>query len=131
MGTNYRASFGVQFQKEFVNYPLDQKKAVYEFVQTYQEHGLGNFSRFQGKIAASWRNATPEDEAYAREHNLWHYHVGLPIYEQSPYGDYMTSDWLLHFKWDSNEHIILVDIFQHSQSSGKFYLPSPTYLATE
>jgi len=128
MKVSYSVTYSKQFAKEFVLYPEDQQRAIFDFVSIYEKHGLDDFSLYPGKITPSWKNATPENEAYARQHRLWHYHVGIPIYKRQ-HDKYLVSDWLLHFQRESEESIRLVDIYDHNTKTlGKFYLPSEKYL---
>lgn len=82
---------------------------------------------YTGKIAPSWSGLCEGEAAayvYAYNHNLWHYHIGLPAYIQH-HPKYKTSDWVLHFQWFKLENrVVLVDVYYHYTSDGKFYLPS-------
>lgn len=126
--------FGKQFTIEFKNYPSDQQDAILRFTEIFEEHGLSDFSKFDGKISPSWKGVEPSNQAhkFALSNNLWHYHVGIPNYRPSIYGSYLTSDWVLHFQWDNwknkGTHIVLVDILFHYHKDGQFHLPSEKYL---
>lgn len=120
----YTFSFSQQFAKEFANFEQDQKDKITTFLSTYQVHGLSDFTRYEGKIAKSWRgcDTSSSDYEFARSNNLWHYHIGLPGYRQQ-HAKYKTSDWVLHFqREDSNIH--LVDLYVHYKYDGSFYMPS-------
>lgn len=116
------------------NYPLDQKNAIALFLKVFKEHGLKDFSKFEGKVSPSWKNVDEGSPVYkfTRSNNLWHYHVGIPYYTQSSYYEYKTSDYILHFMiLGSLEEIAVVDITPHYDSNGSFWLPKPNYLAYE
>ncbi len=57
-----------------------------------------------------------------KEYNLWHYHIGIPNYEQASNGD-MVSEYVLHYI-RGEDHIIIVDLDSHPP----FNLPSDEYL---
>jgi hypothetical protein len=73
-----------QFSKEFVNYPIDQQDKILGFVSTFQRCGLADFLKYDGKITPSWKglDATEHLYHYARDNELWHYHIGIPRYRQ-------------------------------------------------
>jgi len=117
--------------KEFPRFPSDQQVAIAEFKFTFEQHGLGDFSKYKGKITPSWKTLDENSDKYnyAFSNNLWHYHLGLPKYNKSPFGDYYTSDWVLHFQWKiGSNKSYLVDVYNHYNSSKEFYLPSENYL---
>ena len=90
-----------------------------------------DFSKFQGKIAPSWRGIEKTNPIYdfTYSNSLWHYHVGLPDYIKSKYNNYLTSDMILHFQWKSNaNHIRVLDITWHYKRNGEFWLPNSDYL---
>lgn len=118
------------FAKEFERYPKDQQDSISDFLFTYQQFGLRNETKYPGKLSCSWANllATDPNFVYAKDNNLWHYHIGLPAYMQAARG-YRTSDWVLHFQWENaGNHIDLVDTCYHKKANGQFYLPSADYL---
>ncbi|WP_048765532.1 hypothetical protein [Acinetobacter sp. 243_ASPC] len=119
-----------QFAKEFVHYPLDQKQAIADFLVLYQQYGLKDFSKYKGKITPSWKGVKVGSDVYeyAHRNKLWHYHIGIPEYLKSLYGEYYTSDWVLHFIRVSDTHIVIVDVLFHYKSDGIFHLPTEKYL---
>ena len=124
----YSVSFGAQFLKEYANYQPDQQASVTSFIKLYRTYGLGDFSKFPGKVSPSWKGAQGAALTYALDNDLWHYHVGLPQYKVSP-GGYQTSDWVLHFQWPKKGlEIRLVDLCYHYTSTGQFYMPTAKYL---
>ena len=128
---SYRVKFHKQFAIEFRNYPKNQQDKIFDFIETFKQHGLSDFSKYDGKIAPSWSNleGSNPNYIYAKANNLWHYHIGIPIYQQI-HSKYKTSDVVLHFQWRQGENVIyLVDIYNHYKHDGSFYLPSFSYLA--
>lgn len=127
---SFRWQLGIQFQVEFQWYPQNQKEAVLKFIETYQQHGLGDFSKYTGKVSPSYKNIDKLDPIYdfTFTNNLWHYHLGLPEYLKSKYNDYLTSDMILHFQRKATDHIKLLDITWHYKADGTFWLPSQDYL---
>lgn len=125
---SYTVEFLPKFQQEFKNFPIEHQNKVLDFVMLFQQHGLSNFSLYEGKVSPSWEPGTLDYE-FARSNDLWHYHIGIPLYKQR-HPLYKTSDTVLHFQWPGKgPHISLVDMYDHYTSEGRFYLPSADYLA--
>ncbi|OXJ01079.1 hypothetical protein CFB48_13545 [Burkholderia sp. AU33647] len=125
----YIWGFNAQFAIEFARFKQDQQDAVIDFTDTFEKHGLSDFSKYPGKITYSWKGVPPgsSEFIYAKANDLWHYHVGLPTYTQ--WAKFATSDWVLHFQWPGQgDHINLVDLCYHYTSNGQFYMPSAKYL---
>jgi hypothetical protein len=128
---SYTWEFGKQFAVEFGRYPENQQDKILDFTDVYEEFGLRDFSKYQGKISPSWRGIDKTDPIYnyTYSNNLWHYHIGIPDYIKSKYNNYLTSDMILHFQRKQQiDHIRLVDITWHYKANGMFWLPSPEYL---
>jgi hypothetical protein len=126
----FTVGFKKKFATEFTRFPKDQQDKVLGFAQTFQAHGLGDLSRFEGKVAQSWSgNSSKENYEFALANDLWHYHIGLPTYS-TVHPAYKTSDWVLHFQWtNKGRHIDLLDVYSHYTRDGSFYLPTADYLA--
>jgi len=121
----YTFGFKQQFATEFANFPADQQDKILDFTDTFEAHGLSDFTKYVGKITPSWKGVSPTSPAaqYAYANHLWHYHIGLPSYT-TVHSKYSTSDWVLHFQWiDQGNHIDLVDLYAHYRRDGTFYLP--------
>ena len=128
---SYTWEFGKKFAVEFKNYPENQQDKILDFTDIYEENGLSDFSKFQGKISPSWRGIDKTNPIYdfTYSNSLWHYHVGLPDYIKSKYNNYLTSDMILHFQWKNNSnHIRVLDITWHYKRNGEFWLPHSDYL---
>lgn len=126
----YQIHFYKQFSIEFPNFPVDQQNKVLDFIDIFEQHGLTDFSRYEGKITPSWKgmNVSESNYRYARDNSLWHYHVGIPEYRQV-HSTYKTSDMVLHFQWPGKgSHVNLLDMYYHYDSEGLFYLPTSLYL---
>jgi hypothetical protein len=119
----FTVGYGPQWSREWRNYLPDQKQAVGAFVQTYLVHGLDR-TKLPGRVSPSWMGLQPvhPNYAYTQANFLWHYHIGLPKYTRSSYGD-QVSDWVLHFQWvGRGSHIDLLELSTH-QVGGRFYVP--------
>lgn len=130
MSSVYHVRMNRQFSIEFGNYPEYQQDKILDFVNLFKQFGLSDFSKYDGKIAPSWSNleSSNPNYIYAKANNLWHYHIGIPIYQQV-HSKYKTSNVVLHFQWEQGENVIyLVDIYNHYKHDGSFYLPSSGYL---
>lgn len=130
---NYTWSYSEIFKNSLPHYTKDEKKKVVDFILTYQDHGLSDFSKYKGKISRTGSgNCSPEMKAYCEKHNLWHYHVGIPVYTQAPHNKYMTSRDVLHFQWvKDSTHIRIVDMYRHYLLDGKFYVPEERLILDE
>ena len=127
----YQVEFGKLFAIEFENYPKDQQDAIIKFIEVFLKSGLTDFTHFEGKIAPSWKGLQNNHPHYnfAKKYNLWHYHIGIPDYQKSQYGDYLTSDYIVHFMLQDNRmKIVLIDTTAHYRSDGSFWFPRAKYL---
>jgi hypothetical protein len=125
----YSYGFKKQFATEFANFPKPQQDKILDFADAFLLHGLGDFTKYVGKITPSWAgNANSADYNFALSNELWHYHIGIPTYI-AVHPKYSTSDWVLHFQWKGKgDHIDLLDVYSHYRKDGSFYLPSIDYL---
>lgn len=131
---SFEVSFSAQFALEYSRFPKYQQDKVDDFIDIFSIHGLGDFSKYPGKITYSWKGLSPTDPVciYAKDNELWHYHIGIPTYTARPDIPYQTSDWVLHFQWPGKgTTIALVDLYSHYTSTGVFYLPPESALANK
>lgn len=109
--------FSPHFDALYRGFPERDQDRIDDFTEHFVQYGLVSL---QGKVGPSWKVPGTDPEYYekvrfAREHYLWHYHVGIPDYKPSRYGDYMTSDWVVHFQRFPRDQVIrLVDYGFHS-----------------
>lgn len=126
----FTVSFNKLFAKAFAGFDDKAQDCVLDFVEQFERCGLADFSMFEGKISPSWSNLATDDPKfiYAKENDLWHYHVGLPEYTQR-HDKYKTSDWVLHFQWKvGGKEIHIADMCYHYTREGEFYVPNENYL---
>lgn len=126
----FTVSFNKVFAAQFARFDEKDQDKILDFVEQFERCGLADFSNYEGKIAPSWSNLTPDHPSYiyAKDNDLWHYHIGLPEYIQR-HPKYKTSDWVLHFQWTvGGRELNLVDMCYHYTADGEFYLPSERYL---
>lgn len=115
-----------QLAVELTRMPSDMRDGVDDFLDTYEKFGLADQTRYPGRLSPSWMNlpANHPTHIHAQTYSLWHYHMGVPTYAGSNTWN-KTSDYLIHFRWINNgNHIDIVDIYTHHDSTGKFYMPS-------
>lgn len=126
----YTWAFGKKFATEFSYLIKSDQDKILDFIDIFETSGLSDFSLYAGKITPSWtgNNISSSDSAYARANCLWHYHIGIPTYQQV-HSKYKTSEWLLHFQWlEKGIDISIIDLYSHYTSEGDFYLPPESYL---
>ncbi len=122
----YTVSYGEIFLKSFKHYPANDRAKIQEFIEHYECHGLQNLS---GRIKKSSEVSNDDPlfaskVSFANENNLWHYHIGIPEYDDSKNSGDWTSEYLLHYQEISNFEIKIVDFDTHPP----FNLPSVKYL---
>jgi hypothetical protein len=123
-------SFSILFAQQFKQFPSPDQDKILDFIETYETHGLSDFSNYEGKITPSWSGDGISQNDYAHDNSLWHYHIGIPDYKQR-HPAYKTSDWVLHFQWENKgDHITIIDLYSHYNYDGEFYLPPEAYLET-
>lgn len=116
---------GQRFKQELKNFPIVDKVKIANFILHIQNIG---FDGLAGRNKPS--HEVPKDDPYwlekvryAREHQLWHYHIGIPEYDtDKSFGD-QTSKYVLHYVKLPNK-IKIVDLTAHPP----FTLPSELYL---
>ncbi|NMT51012.1 hypothetical protein, partial [Vibrio parahaemolyticus] len=88
------------FAKDFENFPTKDQDKILDFLDIFEEYGLADFTKYEGKITPSWKgeSISSEDYQYAKDNHLWHYHIGIPDFVER-HDTYKTSDWVLHFQW--------------------------------
>ena len=109
-----------------------EQQLILNFMFKVNKKGLFNYNNddFPGKLAKSWSGVKPDNlnHIYAKENNLWHYHIGHTQYVKGD-KDFMTSEWIVHFIWNRFDHlknheIKLVDYTPH-KINGAFPHPQP------
>lgn len=105
------------FSACFKNYSPDDQLKIVKFIQHCQANSLNGLP---GKLKPSTDvpGTDPEYYAkvqYARDHYLWHYHIGIPDYERlNPFSKVLTSRYVLHFqRFPGNKVIRIVDLDDH------------------
>lgn len=101
-------SFSQDFLKKFKNFPTKDKEIISAFVTHISHYG---FTGLKGRNKSS--TDVPKEDPnflkkvnYAKEHNLWHYHIGIPKYTLSTLGDYV-SEYVIQYSLVGNEVKIL------------------------
>ena len=116
--------YGEKFRQHLKNFPKSDQLKIKAFVEYVEEFG---FDGLQGrnkssddvpKVHPNWQKIV----AYAQEHQLWHYHIGIPSHMLSDKGD-MTSEYVLHYT-KGDDFIKLVDLSAHPP----LQLPTIDYL---
>ena len=110
----------------YKQFPESDRKKIMMFIKhitTYGFNGLPGKNKPSDEVnkdAPNWL----EKVQYAQLHNLWHYHIGIPEYEDEslPYGR-QTSEYVIHYI-KGNGFIRIVDMSAHPP----FKLPSLDYL---
>lgn len=121
----FEVKTGIKIGQEIPNFPLEDKEKIRQFVAHVQKHGL---TGLEGRNKPSHEVPTDDPDwrekvAYAQQHHLWHYHIGIPHYDaDSSEGD-KTSEYLLHYI-RGEQMIKIVDFTAHPP----FRLPSEDYL---
>lgn len=116
--------YGEKFRQHLKNFPKSDQLKIKAFVEYVEEFG---FDGLQGRNKSSddvpkahpnWQKIV----AYAQEHQLWHYHIGIPNHTLSDKGD-MTSEYVPHYT-KGDDFIKLVDLSAHPP----LQLPTIDYL---
>lgn len=129
MNQHTKKGIHVIFAPIFIRHLKNFPKADREKIRTFAEHiEQFGFDGLKGRNKSS--DNVPKDNpnwaervAYAQQHKLWHYHIGIPDYQLSDKGDYV-SEYVLHYIKES-DYIMLVDMSPHPP----FELPKPEYLS--
>lgn len=119
--------FGTEFALHFLNFPRADKQKINDFINHVTEFGLEGLA---GRNKSS--DNVPFDDPnwakkvnYAQTHKLWHYHIGIPTYEQATNGEWV-SEYILHYQ-RFDDTIILVEMSYHPP----FSLPNEKYLVSK
>lgn len=116
------------FSNNFRNFPCDDQHKIVTFIQHCQANGL---TGLPGKLKPSTDVPGTDPDyhnkvQYARDNYLWHYHIGIPDYEQQNFfAKVWTSRYVLHFqRFPGSKIIRIVDLDDHRPMS----LPKRDYL---
>jgi len=121
----FNVIFGELFSKHFVNFPAHDRRKIFDFATHLKDKG---FTGLPGRNKPSTdvdRNDHKfmEKVQYARENNLYHYHIGIPYYDESnEYGNW-TSEYILHYA-KLGDDVKIIDLDNHPP----FALPPKKYL---
>lgn len=117
--------FGKWFDEHWQNFPKSDQEKIKRFIYHVQTVGLTNLegvNKSSDDVDTNDPNFRQKVQ-YAIQHHLWHYHIGIPDYdERKPFGQ-RTSEYVLHYQYFDNR-IVLVDFSAHPP----FELPSMDYL---
>lgn len=117
---------GVKFAKNYKQFPEKDKQKIMMFIKhitTYGFNGLPGRNKLSDDVQRNDPNWL-EKVQYAQLYNLWHYHIGIPDYEDEtcPNGQ-QTSKYVIHYM-KGGGFIRIVDMSEHPP----FQLPEPEYL---
>lgn len=122
-----QVKYSALFKQMLKNFPKADQLKIRAFETHVRQHG---FSGLEGRNKSSADVPTDDPNwlqkvRQARDNNLWHYHIGIPHYDEScRYGD-KTSKYVLHYIYDHVEDILtLVYMSPHPP----FELPDESYL---
>ncbi len=124
MSNGLFVDYGTKIANEMQHFLLQDLTVIKAFADHLKQYG---FEGLEGRNKPS--HDVPTDDPdwrekvhYAQQHNLWHYHIGIPEYQLSNQGD-KVSEYILHYiKMDNG--IKIVDFNQHPP----FKLPAIEYL---
>ncbi|WP_138726254.1 hypothetical protein [Pseudomonas sp. FSL W5-0203] len=90
----------ILFSRIYLTVAANDGEILDRFINHAQTHGLENLP---GRLKPSW-DVHRDDPfflkkvEYARHWDLWHYHVGMPYFDETNgHGDF-TSEWVLHLR---------------------------------
>lgn len=112
------------FKKEYDTLSGQNRLTIAQFIHHIEQFGfVGLKGRNKSSDNVPIGDPKRQDKIrYAQTHRLWHYHIGIPTYQQSPKGDH-TSQYVLHYML-GDDYIVLVGLSAHPP----FELPSESYL---
>tara|TARA_R110000751_G_C13575176_1_gene459133 strand:+ start:245 stop:622 length:378 start_codon:yes stop_codon:yes gene_type:complete len=104
-----KVTFGKEIKKHLLNFSEQDRQKILNFALHVIEHGF-NLLPGKNKRSDGFRNDDPlfaSKMALVKKYNLWHYHIGIPFYTDSPSGEYKTSEYILHYmKRDDSIEIV-------------------------
>ncbi len=115
---------GDKLKAELQNLPDKDLVKIMDFINHLKING---FNDLEGRNKKSDNVPTDDPKwqhkvSYAQQHNLWHYHIGIPEYKISESGDFV-SEYILHYQL-IGKRVKIVDFSAHPP----FRLPSSSYL---
>ena len=116
----------INFAQIYSTIAANDSKFVDDFIDHVEQYGLNGLP---GRLKPSWDIPTNDPfwlkkVQFAQQWHLWHYHLGMPSFDQSKgHGDY-TSEWVLHLRRPPcGTRTIIVDWDKHPP----FELPKEKY----
>lgn len=116
-----KVTFGRKIKNHLLKYSEQDRQKILNFAIHVRENGL-ELLPGKNKRSDGFSNDDPlfsSKMALVKKYNLWHYHIGIPSYTNSFFGDYKTSEYILHYI-KGEDHIEIVDLGRHPP----FSLPS-------
>ncbi len=116
---DFGETFLLYYTERFSNTTISK---IDDFIEHVEHNGVRGWV---GKVSPSDRvpHSYPERNIiiqHARNHKLWHAHLGDPSFKESHHGSYKVSEWVIHFQYFNNYHIKLLELGYHDP----MYLPT-------
>lgn len=104
------------FKARYRDFPNPSRKKISAFIAHVRVHGFDGLegrNKFSDDVSRDDADFVAKVQ-YVRLHCLWHYHVGIHIYdpENTTHGD-RTSMFVLHYKRDEPTKITIADLSPH------------------
>ena len=120
--------FCIGFLKVYNRLSNNDIKAIDNFIETVEEGKINDLpgrNKNSNRVDARHPNYKALKD-FATKYDLWHYHVGIPLYDKTNGAKDFTSQFVLHYR-RFQDNIIIVKLDNHSP----FALPSSTEMDIE
>ncbi|WP_439878075.1 hypothetical protein [Pseudomonas prosekii] len=114
----YTVDLSEYFRKIYLGFPEKDFNLVAAFISHVENHGLQGWKGLTKSSALVPPDYPDREEriALAKEFNLWHSHIGYPLWTPPRDGSSYpyTSDWVIHYQhFPSKDRIRIVDYRHH------------------
>ncbi len=106
-----RVDLSSSFDTYLSNLTSKDQDKVYDFINHLESSGVFHGLKGRNKFSDNVDNDDPMWHSkiqFVRKHHLWHYHVGIPMYDNANGAGDWTSEYVLHYQYFKDEKVVRI-----------------------